>query len=157
MSTKELTQVLDEANVDYDLLAHAHTETAAAEADALGISPDEVAKTLVVTTPDGYVRAVVPASCRIDLQKLREARGSGGRHSVHLATEDRLREDYSDFELGAVPPVGGTRKDPVVVDSRVAERDSVVIEAGSHEQSIRLKASDLVRAANAQVADICEE
>jgi Ala-tRNA(Pro) deacylase len=149
--------VLDEANVDYDLLAHAHTETAAAEADALGISPDEVAKTLVVTTPDGYVRAVVPASCRIDLHKLREARGSGGRHSVHLATEDRLREDYSDFELGAVPPVGGTRKDPVVVDSRVAERDSVVIEAGSHEQSIRLKASDLVRAANAQVADICEE
>ncbi len=157
MSTKELIRVLDEANVDYDLLAHAHTESAADEADALGLSPDEVAKTLVVTTPDGYVRAVVPASCRIDLHKLREARGSGGRHSVHLATEDRLREDYSDFELGAVPPVGGTRKDPVVVDSRIAERDSVVIEAGSHEQSIRLKASDLVRAANAQVADICEE
>jgi Ala-tRNA(Pro) deacylase len=154
MSTKDLTRVLDEANIDYDILPHAHTESAAAEADALGLSPDEVAKTLVITTPDGYLRAVVPASCRVDLSKLRQLRG-GGKHQVHLATEEKLRADYSDFELGAVPPVGGARTDPVVVDSRVAERDAVVIEAGSHEQSIRLKASDLIRTANAEVADIC--
>jgi prolyl-tRNA editing enzyme YbaK/EbsC (Cys-tRNA(Pro) deacylase) len=55
-----------------------------------------------------------------------------------------------------VPPVGGGRRDQVVVDSRVAARDTVVLEAGSHEQSVRMAAADLVRAAGAEVADICK-
>jgi Ala-tRNA(Pro) deacylase len=154
MATADLTRVLDEAGVSYELLPHAHTETAAAEAEALGLDPADVAKTLVVKTPDGYVRAVVPASQRLDLRKLRELSG-GGRHKVHLASEEDLRHDFPEFELGAVPPVGGGRRDPVVVDSRLAERESLVLEAGSHEESVRLAAADLVRVAGAEVADIC--
>jgi Aminoacyl-tRNA editing domain len=72
---------------------------------------------------------------------------------VHLATEEDLRRDYPEFELGAVPPVGG-RRDPVVVDLSVANRESVVIEAGSHDQSLRLAAADLVHLAGAAVTDI---
>ena len=73
---------------------------------------------------------------------------------------DRLltisNEKYSDFELGAVPPFGG-REDHVLVDERLAGRDSVVVEAGSHERSVRLKVADLVRLTSAQVADICRD
>ena len=36
-----------------------------------------------------------------------------------------------------VPPVGGSRQEPVVMDSRIAERESIVLEAGTHEESIR--------------------
>ena len=50
MATTDLTSVLDEAGVSYELLSHAHTESALAEAQALGVSPDDVAKTLVVVT-----------------------------------------------------------------------------------------------------------
>jgi Ala-tRNA(Pro) deacylase len=99
---------------------------------------------------------VLPASERIDLNKLRDIY-PGARKKVHLASEDDLARDYPEFELGAVPPVGGTRRDPVVVDSRLAERDSIVLEAGSHEESIRLPPSELVRVAGAEVADICRE
>lgn len=156
VATEDLTRVLDDAGVSYELLEHSHTESATAEAEALGLSPDDVAKTLVVTTPDGYVRAVIPASCRIDMRKLGDLEGTG-RKKVHLATEDDMRRDYPDFDLGAVPPIGGGRRDPVVVDSRLADRGSIVLEAGSHEQSVRLSGSDLVRAANAQIADICQD
>ncbi len=155
MATSDVTSVLDEAGVSYELLAHAHTESALAEAEALGVAPDDVAKTLVVKLPEGYVRAVLPASARLDLRKLREIHG-GGRHTVHLATEDDLRRDYPEFELGAVPPVGG-RSDPVVVDPKVADRESVVIEAGSHDESLRLTAADLVHIAGAAVTDISAE
>jgi Ala-tRNA(Pro) deacylase len=140
----------------YELLPHAHTESAFAEAQALGLEPDDVAKTLIVKTLEGYLRAVVPASGRLDERKLRDLTG-GSKKDVHLATEDDLRRDYPDFELGAVPPVGGARRDPVIVDSRVTARGSVVLEAGSHEQSVRIATSDLVRAAAAEVADICRE
>jgi prolyl-tRNA editing enzyme YbaK/EbsC (Cys-tRNA(Pro) deacylase) len=35
------------------------------------------------------------------------------------------------FELGAVPPFGGPAGDRTVVDRRLAEQESVLIEAGS--------------------------
>jgi len=154
MGTEDLTRVLDEAGVRYELLSHARTESAGAEAEALGLVPADVAKTLVVTTPERYVRAVLPASERIDLHKLREVTG-GGKKKVHLASEEDIARDYPEFDLGAVPPIGGGRRDPVVVDRRLAERDSIVLEAGSHEHSLRIPAADLLRIAEAEVADIC--
>ena len=154
MGTEGLTSVLDAAGARYDLLPHAHTETAAAAAEALGLAPADVAKTLVVATPEGYVRAVLPASERIDLGKLSEIVGER-KKALRLASEEELERDYPDFELGAVPPVGGARRDPVVLDSRLAERESIVFEAGSHEESVRLAPAELVRVAGAEVADIC--
>jgi Ala-tRNA(Pro) deacylase len=151
----DVTSFLDEAGLDFDVLEHAHTERAADEAAALGVSPAEVAKTLVLTTPEGNVRAVLPASERIDLRKVGELVGASGK-KVHLATEDDLARDYAEFDLGAVPPFGGKR-DPVILDLRLSERDSVVFEAGSHERSVRIKAADLVRLTEAQVADISRE
>jgi Ala-tRNA(Pro) deacylase len=156
VATEDLTRVLDEAGARYELLTHVRTESAAAEAEALGIAPADVAKTLVVTTPEGYVRAVLPASERIDLRKLREVRG-GGKEQVHLASEEDLARDYPEFDLGAVPPIGGGRRDPVVIDSRLAERDSVVLEAGSHEESVRIPTGDLLRVSEAEVVDICAD
>jgi len=155
VATEDLTRVLEEAEVRYELLPHERTESALAEAEVLGIAPADVAKTLVVTIPDGYVRAVLPASARIDLRKLREARGGGGKKKIHLASEEDLARDYPEFELGAVPPIGGSRRDPVVIDSRLAERDSVILEAGSHEESVRVPTSDLLRVTEAEIADIC--
>jgi Ala-tRNA(Pro) deacylase len=104
---------------------------------------------------DGYVRTVIPANRRADVRKVRELVG-GAKKSVHLATEDDLRRDYPEFDLGAVPPVGGARTDRVIVDSRVASRETVVV-AGSHDESLRIRTAELVRVAQAEVADICEE
>jgi len=153
---EDLTRALEGGGVQYKLLPHAHTESALAEAEALGVDPAEVGKTLVLRTPEGYVRAVVPANGRIDLRKVRELVG-GGKKQVHLATEDDLRRDYPEFDLGAVPPAGGGRQDRVVVDRRLAERESVVVEAGSHEQSLRIPTAELIRVAHAEAADICED
>jgi Ala-tRNA(Pro) deacylase len=156
MATEPLITVLDEAGVTYELLPHAHTERAADEAQALGLAATMVAKTLIVTSPDGNVRAVLPASERIDLRKLGELQGES-RKDVHLASEDALRRDYPEFDLGAVPPMGGAHGDRVVVDRRLAELDDVVLEAGSHEESIRLPTDALIRVTKAQVADICAD
>ena len=152
---RDVMGFLEEAGVDFDVLEHAHTERAADEAAALGIRPEEVAKTLVLVASSGNVRAVLAASERIDLRKVAAVLGVGGK-KVHLASEDDLARDYPDFELGAVPPFGGG-EDQVIMDERLAGRDSVVLEAGSHDRSVRLKAADLVRLTRARVADICKE
>jgi prolyl-tRNA editing enzyme YbaK/EbsC (Cys-tRNA(Pro) deacylase) len=109
----------------------------------------------VLATPAGNVRAVLPASERVDLRKVGDLVGVGGK-KVHLVSEADLARDYGEFELGAVPPFGG-KADRVIVDARLAGRDSVVLEAGSHERSVRMKAADLVRLTDAQVEDISRE
>lgn len=147
-----VARFLERAGVGYDVLRHPHTESAVAEAVALGLRPGEVAKTLVLKTPSGFLRAVLPASEKLDLHRLGEA--IGVERELRLATEDELVAAYPEFDVGAVPPFGG-RSDPVVVDRRVAARDEVVLEAGTHEQSLRMETSDLLELTDARVADVC--
>jgi Ala-tRNA(Pro) deacylase len=151
----DLTSVLDQAGVEYDVLSHPHTERASDEAEALGLPPSAVAKTLVLDAPEGHVRAVLPASERIDLRKVRE-HVEGGK-DIHLASEDELASDYPDVELGAVPPFGGASRDRVLVDVRIAEQHTVVLEAGSHDRSVRLETTDLLKLTQAEIVDICKE
>jgi Ala-tRNA(Pro) deacylase len=115
VATQDLTKVLDLEGVEYELLPHVHTESALAEAHALALDPTDVAKTVVVETPKGYARAVLPASERLDLGKLSEFLGFG-KKEIHLASEGALARDYPEFDLGAVPPIGGSRSEPVVMD-----------------------------------------
>ncbi len=154
MSITDLTRELDREEVEYELIPHRRTMSAGEEASAIGIPADEVAKTIVLATEDGYLRAVVPASARLDLDKIRLCL----RHPRHvrLATEAELAAAYPMFELGAVPPLGGPGGDRTIVDRRLALRDSVVLEAGSHAESVRLQTKDLLLLAEAEIADICE-
>ena len=149
----EVTRALRAARVPFQLLPHARTERAADEAAALHVAPDEVAKTVVLVTPRERVRAVIPASERLDLALAREAVGDEAK--LELASERRLARDFPMFELGAVPPVGGPSGDRVVVDRTLARCASVVFEAGSHDTSLRVMTADLVRLADATLADLC--
>ena len=137
----------------YELIRHRHTETAVDEATALGASQDEVGKTVVLVGSHGFVRVVIPASGRLDLHKVRPLVGCGA--GIRLASERELSERYPMFELGAVPPFGGPSGDASIVDRRLALRDAVVVEAGTHDESIRIATPDLIRIAGAQIADVC--
>ena len=66
-----LIEALEGAAAEYEVVEHPRTETARAEARALGLPADDVAKTLVVKTPEGYLRVVLPASRSLDLRRLR--------------------------------------------------------------------------------------
>ena len=148
---KTLLDQLEEAGIAYELLPHRQTVTAAAEAEALGIEPSQVAKTLVLTTPTGFVLAVLPASERLDLHKVRAFLDT---KDVELASEQTLAGAYPEFELGAVPPTGA-HGDRVLVDLLVCENEYVVLEAGTHEQSLRIKSADLIAQNHALLADLC--
>lgn len=152
MAPSALIETLARRGAGYELLPHRHTETARAEASALGVPPEQTAKTVVVRTPDGFVRVVVPASRRVDLARVRQVLGAD---EVAVATEAELVGAYPEFELGAVPPFDGPGADEVIVDRHLCEVDHVVFEAGTHEQSIRLRTRDLIELANARLAEIC--
>jgi prolyl-tRNA editing enzyme YbaK/EbsC (Cys-tRNA(Pro) deacylase) len=147
----EIMRSLTAQDIGFEPRRHPRTQTAMDEARALHASADRVGKTLVVHTEDGMVRVVIPASERLSLPKLREAIGI---EEVRFATEAELGDAYPAFELGAVPPFGGPAGERVVVDRKVADLESVIVEAGSHSDSLLLATADLVRITGATVADV---
>jgi Ala-tRNA(Pro) deacylase len=150
--TTQLVELLGEAGIGFELLRHRPTATAASEARALGVLAQTVAKTLIARDDEGRcVRAVVPATRRLDLERLVRAVGA---KAMTLLSEEDLVLAYPQFELGAVPPFGGPAGDRVVVDRRLAECEHVVLDAGAHDVSLRLRTDDLVSVADAQVASI---
>ncbi len=148
-----LLHVLAQSGLGYELIQHPHTETASAEAHALGVTPEEVAKTVILRTADGYARVVVPGSERVALSKVRALLDLDT--DIRLATEAELTAAYPEFELGAVPPLGGPAGDTIIVDRRLAERERLVFEAGSHDESVRVATEDLLRVSEARIGDVC--
>jgi prolyl-tRNA editing enzyme YbaK/EbsC (Cys-tRNA(Pro) deacylase) len=149
------SQVLERAGVTYELLPHAPTDSAAAEAKAVGVPPSQVAKTVVLSTAGGRVRAVLPGNERLSLPKIRDVL-EGGRE-IRLATEKELEEWYPMFALGTIPPFGGPADDTVLVDRRLESLDGTIIEAGETDMSLRLRPGDLVRLTGATVGDFSED
>jgi Ala-tRNA(Pro) deacylase len=131
---------LEQRGAAFEALAHRQAYTSIDEARALGIDADEVLKTLAVRTGPGYVLVVIPAARRLDLRLVREALGD---HGARLATEDELRHDFPDYQLGALPPLGILVGANVYVDPEVLGHGTVVFAAGTQTESVKMRPQEL--------------
>src|SRR4029453_4230375 len=98
-----VTAFLERHGIPYEVVEHERTQTAAAEARAAGVPAADVAKTVVLRDDEGLRLAVIPASERLDMHKLRQALASKG---LRLATGREMGDEVDQFEVGAVPPLG---------------------------------------------------
>ena len=150
-----VTRFLDEHGVTHEVVEHEKQFTAAGEAQAAGIEPHDAAKALLVREDGEYLLAVIPASRRLDLKKLRDTLEEHPK--LRLATEDEIDSDFPAFELGAVPPLGPGLPSAEVVDRALLEHDRVLCNAGDHAHSLLLDPKEIVRVGGSRVSDICED
>lgn len=150
-----VTGHLDGAGVAYEVVEHEPTKSATAEAAITNRQADEVAKTVILQDGEEYVLAVVPASERIDLHKVREVLGAP--KSLRLATEAEIARDFPMLEVGAAPPFGPMTPRAEVIDNRLLEADRVLCAGGDHRHSVLVDPRDVVRMTGAQTADISED
>jgi Ala-tRNA(Pro) deacylase len=129
---KTVKWFLDSHNLSYEVIQHPHTSSSEETADAAYIWEDQLAKSVVLEDERGYVMAVLPASHRVDLKKLRRKM----HRKLELATETELAEIFRDCEIGAVPPLGPAYGVPVVYDDRLGKLGTVYFEAGDHEDLV---------------------
>jgi Ala-tRNA(Pro) deacylase len=135
-----VTEHLQQRGSAFELLPHRQAYTSTDEARALGIDAGEVLKTLAVRTGPGYVLAVVPASCRLDLHLVREALAD---HQARLASEEELARDFPGYQLGALPPLGALLGSQLFIDPEVLNHDLVVFAAGTQTESVRMRTREL--------------
>jgi Ala-tRNA(Pro) deacylase len=150
-----VTSYLDERGISHEVVEHEQTFSATAEAKAAGIESDHAAKTMVLRDGDDYRLAVIPASERLDVHKVRELLGAS-RH-LRLATEVEMEADFGAFEVGAMPPLGSMLPAPEVLDRRLLEHERILCSGGDHRHSVLIDPRDLEQMAEVHVADICDE
>jgi Ala-tRNA(Pro) deacylase len=148
-----IVEFLDGAGIAYELLEHPPVMSAAAEARATHLPPDQVAKTMVLHDGSAYVLVAIPASDRLDLHKLRELLGAT-RH-LRLASEAEIARDFPTLEVGAVPPFGPMVPVAEVIDSALVAQERILCPAGDHRHSVLVDPRDIVRITAARTADIC--
>jgi Ala-tRNA(Pro) deacylase len=149
-----VTAFLERQGVPFEVLEHERTQTAAAEARATGVPAADVAKTIVLRDEEGLRLAVIPASERLDMHKLKQALASTG---LRLVTEQEMADEFDQFEVGAVPPFGSMFDALELLDERLLEHDRILCSGGDHEHAVLVDPRDVVRASEARVADICED
>jgi Ala-tRNA(Pro) deacylase len=103
-----------------------------------------VAKTVVVKVDDGFALAVMPATARANFARLRSALGA---REVRLATELEFTGLFPDCEVGAMPPFGNLYGVPVYVDAALTQDKEIIFNAGTHQDTIRMRYADFERLA----------
>ncbi|MGD1278316.1 MAG: YbaK/EbsC family protein [Tepidisphaeraceae bacterium] len=144
-----LQSYLDEKGVHYSVSRHPAVYTAQALAEAEHIPGRRVIKPVVIQADGKSVLCVVPASYRIDLDKVRQLLHA---NSVALADEQKLQELFPDCELGAEPPIGCIYGMPTYVDEALMQDVHVTFQAGTHEDAVTMPLADYRRVAEAQIA-----
>jgi Ala-tRNA(Pro) deacylase len=89
-------------HIVYEVVSHSPTMASVLSAEACCLSPDRVAKGVVVRIGDRYVLAVLSASRRISRADLKMELGE----NFSLASENELEQLFEDCVPAAAPPVG---------------------------------------------------
>jgi len=130
-----ISNYLKKAGVSFDVIEHPLAYTAQEEAAVSHIPGAEWAKAVVCIADNTPVLAVLPAHYHLDLRELRNTLGA---KNVRLASESEIEPMYEDCEVGAMPPLGPLYGQRVLVDRSLTGRPSVVFNAGSHRDAIRM-------------------
>ncbi|MDF0673268.1 MAG: YbaK/EbsC family protein [Nitrospira sp.] len=133
---RTLKSHLDREHVHYDILPHSQTFHALAVAQTLHLPEQEIAKVVIVKVKERFVTTVLPATEKVDVQRLRKLFGT---HRVRLATEEEIAQLFPDCELGAMPPLGTLYGLPVYVDRALTHDEEIVFEGGTHSEAIRMR------------------
>ena len=143
MSCKEKLEAhLRENAVPFEVHHHPPAYTAQRVAQAEHVSGRTVVKVVMALADGKMVMLAVPAPKHVSLTKVAEATGA---KEVRLAHEDEFGAAFLDCEVGAMPPLGTLCGIPVYVDTELAQDETIIFNAGTHEDTVHMKYADFER------------
>jgi len=132
---------------DHDPRAQAYGEEAA---EALGVDPSRIFKTLIASVEGRLACAVVPVAARLDLKAFAAALGAKRAELADPAAATRA----TGYVVGGISPLGQRSRLKIVVDVSAEQFETVYVSAGKRGLQVQLAPADLVRAAAGTFAQI---
>ena len=119
-------------------------------AEALGVEPGRVFKTLMAEVDGRLVVGVVPVTGKLDLKAL--AAAVNGKKAA--MADPVVAERRTGYVVGGISPVGQKTAHPTVLDETVELWDTVFVSGGRRGFDIELAPADLARVTAAVIAAI---
>lgn len=148
------TVALTAAGTAFTVHAYDHDPASASYgeevAEALGVSPDRVFKTLVADVDGTLTVAVVPVVSSLDLKALAAA-VNGKRATM---ADPTAAERTTGYVRGGISPLGQRKRLRTVLDASARSHDTVCVSAGRRGLEVELSPTDLAALTDAVFADI---
>jgi Ala-tRNA(Pro) deacylase len=135
--------------IPFEELHHAEVYTAQQMAQREHVSGHRVAKVVVVLADGRPTELILPASRHVNLDRVRTVLHA---HEVRLATEEEMKAFFTDCEVGAIPALRHWEDVDVLMDRSLNVEGSIVFQAGTHADAVRLNFRDWYEMVNPQVA-----
>ena len=140
------------SGLPYRLISHGPVRSLAEAAQARGVTPADVVKTLVVRRGgDDFLFVLVPGDRTISWPKLRAQLGVSRLSMPDAATA----REVTGYERGTITPFGATTAWPVIADERIRGRE-ITLGAGEHGVALAVDADQALQSLGAAVADISD-
>ncbi|WP_449352129.1 Cys-tRNA(Pro) deacylase [Streptomyces shaanxiensis] len=148
------TVALTAAGVPFTVHAYdhdpSHPSYGEEAAEAMGVSPDRVFKTLVADVDGTLTVAVVPVAGSLDLKALATA-VSGKRAAM---ADPTLAERTTGYVRGGISPLGQRKRLPTVLDASASAHPTICVSAGRRGLEVELSPTDLARLTDATLAPV---
>jgi len=151
MTTRGI-EYLNKRAISYQILTYHHkTKGAKYAAQALGLPPEIVTKSLVFQADNGsFMFALMSADGSVSEKKLARA----GKHKRVAPASPHDAQRITSYLVGGISPLGARKDLPVFLDKAVTAHEEVVINAGARGTLVRLATTDLISITHAIIADI---
>ena len=148
------TKALEQAGVAFTVHAYDYDPDAdkigIQAAQALGVSPERVLKTLMALVDGKPVCVIVPSNREVSMKKL--AAAFGGKSAQMMKPADAERA--TGYKVGGISPLGQMRPARTAVEEQALAHDYVFVNAGQRGLQVRLNPRDAVVVLNAVVAPV---
>ncbi|MFF5755606.1 Cys-tRNA(Pro) deacylase [Streptomyces longwoodensis] len=148
------TVALTAAGVDFTVHAYdhdpSHPSYGEEAAEAMGVSPERVFKTLVADVDGALTVAVVPVAGQLDLKALASA--VGGKKAA--MADPALAERTTGYVRGGISPLGQRKRLPTVLDASAGGHATICVSAGRRGLEVELSPADLAALTGATLAPI---
>ncbi|MFF2654358.1 Cys-tRNA(Pro) deacylase [Streptomyces sp. NPDC058045] len=128
----------------------AHPSYGEEAAEALGVPPERVFKTLVAEVDGALTVAVVPVAGSLDLKAL--AAAVGGKRAA--MADPAAAERATGYVRGGISPLGQRRRLPTVLDASAAEHPTICVSGGRRGLEVELSPTDLATHTAAVLAPV---
>jgi Cys-tRNA(Pro)/Cys-tRNA(Cys) deacylase len=154
MTKTNAARLLENAGIPFTLREYPFDEddlSAVHAADALGIPPERLFKTLVARGADGECRVFcIPGAAELNLKKA--AKAADTKSVALIPLKDLL--PVAGYIRGGCSPIGMKKPFPVYIDETAECFDRIGVSAGARGASLMIDPTDLARFVNAAFADL---
>ena len=141
---ERLQAYLEEQAVWHEFQSHPSAFTAQEVAASEHLPGRMLAKVVMVRADQKLVMLALPAPAQVDLGRAAAALGPG---EVRIAEEHEFATAFPDCEAGAMPAFGNLYGVPVHVDRGLTRNERIVMQAGTHHDTVSLRYVDFERLA----------